>query len=79
MQKQLTANNLFCIQDTPGKDEVFGKIPHIDDYAMIDVRLLPCASTKADEQSCVWEKEKIFDYLTDAWIAKVFYNQAKFK
>ena len=44
---------------------------------MVEVMLIPCASI--EEDSCIWEKDEVQEYLGPTWQMLVYHNQNSFK
>ena len=47
--------HLFCIDWTQYSHELFGYWRNRDNLSFVDVMLVPCASTEAEADECVWD------------------------
>ena len=70
-------SHLFCFDWQQHALEVYGQRNSGGEYAALTINLLPCASVEGQDD-CVWEQNKVLDYLTPRWEMVVYHNQAKF-
>ena len=70
-----------------GLTELFGTWTRDTTYTSLDVMLWPCATAYTDykgierggHQDCIWEKEKVMDYLGESLNTLMVTNEGTFK
>ena len=55
IESQQNGGHLFCIDWEEHSFELFGYWRNQDNYSFVDVALVPCASTEAEADECVWD------------------------
>ena len=55
IEMKQNGGHLFCIDWTQYSHELFGYWRNRDNYSFVDVMLVPCASTEAEADECVWD------------------------
>ena len=72
--------HLFCLDWTLHSLELFGSWRTGNNFAFVDIMLMPCGSSKENAAvDCIWEKEKIKSYLSENWELVVYHNEPEFK
>ena len=65
--------HFFCLDWEHYSHELFGTWRKDENYAHIDVMLVPCASTGASD--CIWDRDEVESYMTNEWSTIVYHNQ----
>ena len=78
IQMQQTEGSLFCIEWKKFQHELWGNWRNLVNYSYIDVMLIPCASSAADAEECIWDKDQVVDYIGPIWHMDVYFNQENF-
>ena len=55
IEMQQNGGHLFCVDWTQLSQELFGYWRNRDNSFNVDVMLVPCASTEAEADECVWD------------------------
>ena len=76
MKRFQSEGHLFCIDWKEESHDLFSNWRKGDNYAFLDIMLIPCASSGADD--CVWDQEEVFKYMGPIWNLEVFHNQRSF-
>ena len=79
IQMQFTEGSLFCLDWKEEQRELWGNWRNLVNYSYIDVMLVPCASSLADAEECIWDKDQVIDYIGPIWHMDVYFNQQNFK
>lgn len=73
-----SGGHLFCLDWQAQQHEIYGNWQNTGtNFSYVDVMLVPCATS--GEESCVWEKDKVQEYLGSPWDMIVYHNQQQFE
>ena len=79
IEMQQNGGHLFCIDWRELSHDLFGYWRNQDNFSHVDVSLVPCGSTEAEADECVWDQEEVFEYMGSEWEMEVYHNQHSFQ